>query len=204
MSLYPFPVAGDQIAIGTLLPIVFIPVLAYDLVHTLRERMSTPVLSSPRLTVMTVAGIVVFGAVGTLRSALEYMRATPLDLPGTSLIRVPESRADDLRWVTTQLSACPSSYTVPGMWSFALWTNHALPTALNINDILAFIGAPQQEEIVRALSRLPNLCVVYNPELLRFFDRGQIMTDPPLLHYVQTRLVPVAKHHNYIILRQQP
>jgi hypothetical protein len=202
MSLYPFPVAGQQVYIGTLLPIMFIPILVYDLAHALRDRVPAAGPNSPRLTAMAVAGILTFGAIGTLHSALAYLRATPLDLPGTSLIRVPASRADDLRWVAAQLSACPSSYTVPGMWSFTLWAGHALPTTLNINDVLAFIQAPQQEEIVRTLSRLPNLCVVYNPRLLQFFDRGQIETDPPLLHYVETRLVPVAKHHDYIILKQ--
>jgi hypothetical protein len=202
MSLYPFPVAGQQLYIGALLPIIFIPILVYDLVRALRDRIPALVLNSPFLTAMAVTGILTFGAIGTLHSALAYLRATPLDLPGTSLIRVPESRADDLRWVAAQLSVCPSSYTVPGMWSFTLWANHALPTALNINDVLAFIQAPQQEEIVRALSRLPDLCVVYNPRLLQFFDRGQIKTDPPLLHYVETRLVPVAQHHDYIILKQ--
>jgi hypothetical protein len=41
-------------------------------------------------------------------------------------------------------------------------------------------------------------------EVAAIFDRGQIQTDPPLLHYVQIWLVPVAKHHDYIILKQQP
>ena len=203
LSLYPFPVAGHQIRIGTLLPVMIVPILAHDLLKASPERKVGRHLralfhSSP----VAVAVVLAIGAVATLRSARAYLHGEPLGLPGTSLIRVPASRADDLRWVAAQLSACPSSYTVPGMWSFTLWAHHALPTALNINDVLAFIQAPQQEEIVRTLSRLPNLCVVYNPRLLQFFDRGQIETDPPLLHYVETRLVPVARHHDYIILKQ--
>jgi hypothetical protein len=87
------------------------------------------------------------------------------------------------------------------MWSFSLWAHHALPTALNTNDVLAFIEPAQQKAIVRALSQLPGLCVVYEPRLLEFFDRGQMKTDPPLLHYVNRDLVPVAKHNDYIILK---
>ena len=64
---------------------------------------------------------------------------------------------------------------MPGLLSFAFWTGHALPTTLNINDVLAFIRPAQQKSIVEALSRRSDLCVVYNPKYLRFFDRGQIL-----------------------------
>jgi hypothetical protein len=77
-----------------------------------------------------------------------------------------------------------------------------LPTALNINDVLAFIQPARQMKIVQALSRKPDLCIVYNPALLRFFDRGQIQTDPPLLHYLRTDFVPVAHRDGYIILKR--
>jgi hypothetical protein len=205
MSLYPFPVAGgQQLAIGALFPVMFIPILASDLLSVYRHRIWAPLLSSPRPVVLMGVGIFAFGAVATSRSASDYLRAVPLDLPGTSLIRVDQSRADDIRWVAGQLSACSSSYSMPGMWSFSLWGHQALPTTLNVNNVLGFIQPAQQEEIVRALDRLPDLCVVYNPRLLQFFDRGQVKTDPPLLHYINTSLRPVAKHNDYIILKQRP
>ena len=206
MSLYPFPVAGagDQLEIGTLFPVMLIPVLAHDLVEAHKHKIPASLLSSPRLVALTVAGIFVFGAVVTYRSASAYLRDAPLDSPGTSLIRVPQPHADDIRWVAAQLSACQTSYSVPGMWSFSLWARHTLPTALNINDVLAFIEPAQQKEIVHILSRLPDLCVVYNPRLLRFFDRGQIATEPPLLHFIDANLIPVANHNDYVILKQRP
>jgi hypothetical protein len=124
-------------------------------------------------------------------------------LPGTSLIRVDQKEGDDLRWVTGELSSCASSYSMPGLWSFAFWTGHALSTALNINDVLAFIQPAQQEAIVQALSAQPDLCIVYNPAILRFFDRGQIKTDPPLLHYLLADFVPVADRDGFIILKRR-
>ena len=75
-------------------------------------------------------------------------------------------------------------------------------TTLNINDVLAFIRPAQQIEIVRALSQQSDLCVVYNAARLRLFDRGQIQTDPPLLHYLLTDFVPVAKRDGYTILKR--
>jgi hypothetical protein len=204
MSLYPFPVNGQQLYIGTLLPIVFIPILAHDLVHAHKDSIPAPFRNPGRVAALTVSGILAFGAIGTSYSAMTYVRSAPLDLPGTNLIRVAQRRADDIRWVAAQLSACANAYSVPGLWSFSLWTKHGLPTSLNINDVLAFIRPDQQEEIVRILSRLPDLCVVYDPKLLQYFDRGQIETHPPLLNYVLTDLIPVAMHNEYIILKQAP
>jgi hypothetical protein len=202
MSLYPFPVAGHQMNIGALLPVVMLPVLACDVPAGLHARGARrlPAMFSTFPAMMVV---LTMGSFLTLRSARVYWHNVPLGLPGTNLIRVGEAEADDLRWVTTELSSCASSYSMPGMPSFAFWTGHALPTALNINDVLAFIRPAQQMEIVLALSRQPDLCIVYNPAHLRFFDRGQIQTDPPLLHYVLSDFVPVANRDGYIILKRR-
>src|SRR5262249_24835162 len=116
---------------------------------------------------------------------------------------VERKQADDMLWVTAQLSSCASSYSMPGLFSFAFWTGHALPTTQNINDVLAFIGPAEQQDIVEALSGQSDLCVAYNPGYLRLFDRGQIGTDPPLLHYLQTDFVPTAERDGYIILKRR-
>ena len=205
LSLYPFPVAGeDHIRFGALLPIMMIPILAYDLLKALPEsdrgRYLLALLNSHSV---AVAVVLFIGAVATLQGARAYWRAVPLGLPGTSLIRVEQKEADDLRWVTAQLLNCTSSYSMPGLWSFAFWTGHALPTTLNINQVLNFIRPAQQQSIVEALSRQRGLCVVYNPYYLQLFDRGQIGTDPPLLHYLQANFVPAAERDGYIILKQR-
>ena len=56
---------------------------------------------------------------------------------------------------------------------------------------------------MHALSNQPDLCIVYNPAFLRFFDRGQIQSDPPLLHYLEADFVPVADRDGFIILRRR-
>lgn len=205
LSLYPFPVAGDaQIRIGTLLPVIMVPILAYDLLKALRERRAGKRLPARfRSGPAAVAVVLAIGAVATLRSARAYWHAVPLGLPGTSLIRAERKQVDDIRWVTAQLSSCASSYSMPGLLSFPFWTGHALPTTLNINDVLAFIRPQQQQRIVEALSRQPDLCVVYNPGYLQFFDRGQIVTDPPLLHYLQADFVAAAERDGFIILKRR-
>ncbi len=204
MSLYPFPVAGHQVNVAALMPIVMIPVLARDIIKALRR--NEPVaraIAAPRFAFLVVGGVLGLGVAGTVQSAREYFRRVPLGLPGTDLIRASEQHVDDLRWVTAQLASCSSFYSIPGMWSFAFWSGHALLTTQNINDVLAFIPPAQQQIIVQIISRQSDLCVVYNPTYLQLFDRGQIRSDPPLLHYVKTALVAVAEHDGFVILRQR-
>jgi hypothetical protein len=205
LSLYPFPVAGDaQIRIGTLLPVMMTPILAHDLLKTFAERKASEhLLALSRSNSVAVLVVLAIGAVVTIRSGSIYWRAVPLDLPGTSLIRVERKQADDIRWVTAQLSSCASSYSLPGWSSFSFWTGHAPPTPLNINDVLAFIPFQQQQAIVEALSRQPDLCIVYNPGYLRQFDRGQVGKDPPLLRYLQADFIAAEERDGFIILKRR-
>ena len=202
MSLYSFPVAGEQLYIAALLPVVTVPVVAHDLLATLRNHTAGKLPPAWRRSgFVAVAIVLAVGAAITARSARAYWHAEPLGFPGTALIRVDATRADDLRWIDRQLSSCTSSYTMPGLLSFAFWTGHFPPTALNINDVLAFIKPAQQQDIVQALSREQDLCVLYVPAYLKAFDRGQIKADPPLLHYFRTAFVPTAEHDGFVILK---
>jgi hypothetical protein len=56
---------------------------------------------------------------------------------------------------------------------------------------------------VQALSNQPDLCIVYNPTFLRHFNRGQIQSDSPLLHYLQADFAPVADRDGFIILKRR-
>jgi hypothetical protein len=173
-----------------LLPVALAPVVAHDAIVDLRSRgilrrrhAATALRAMIASSLTIVAGL-------TTYAARDYWIAAPLDLPGARLIRVDRERADDLRWVTAQLSSCAASYSVPGMPSFAFWTGQPLVTPINVNDVLGLISPARQQDIDRDLSRLPGLCIVYNPTILERFDRGQIATDPPLLRFLRTEFVP--------------
>jgi hypothetical protein len=204
MSLYPFPVAGHQVTIGTLLPIMMVPVLTCDVIQTVQQRTVDARLPDAwRIGALSLIVVLAIGVAATLASARAYLRGVPLDLPGTNLIRVAQERENDLQWVTAQLRTCASSYSVPGLWSFAFWTGHVPPSGLANNDVLGLIQPAQQGEIVAVLSRLPDLCVVYNPSYLERFDRGQIAADPPLLHYIQADFSIAAERNGFFIMKRR-
>lgn len=202
MLLYAFPVAGQQVEIAAAVPLVVLAVLSRDVASALSgqwylERM--PLLSWMPAGMTALA--IVIGGFATLGAVRTYLADVQLTLPGTSFIRVDRQRAEDLEWVSSQLSRCSASYSVPGLYSFSLWAGGALPTSLNVNAELNFLSVKQQQAIVDALSREPNLCVVYNPTFLKGFDRGQAAADPPLLKFVLT-LQPSSEHDGFIILRR--
>jgi hypothetical protein len=201
MLLYAFPVAGHQINIVAVLPLVAVAVLSREVASALSRRYFERVRWLPWMPAAITALVFVLGGVATLRAVQTYATGVELGLPGTSFVRVTPHRAQDLHWVSSQLSNCSASYSIPGLYSFSLWTGKALPTTLNVNAELNFLSRKQQRTIVRALSRKANLCVVFYPDLLKWFDRGQAAADPPLLRYVSTFKVS-SERDGYIILRR--
>jgi hypothetical protein len=205
MSLYAFPVAGQQVEIAGALPLLILVVLAHDVAATLRAHWPdryVPMWSW--LPVGASAIAIALGAVATVNSVWTYYRGAELGLPGTAFIRTDNrQQVEDLQWVTRQLSSCHASYSLPGLDSFYLWTGQLPPTMLNINAQLNFLNSSQQQSVVDVLSRKEDLCVVYNPDFLHRFDRGQAAANPPILKFVSTDLMTTSERDGFIILRRR-
>jgi hypothetical protein len=202
LVFYPFPVAGHQINIGALVCVIALSVLGHDVLTGVRSRW--PAETGRRTLLASVVLLLLVDGVVTLRSGRAYLAGTPLGLPGTALIRLPPKQVESLRWVTAELKQCRSSYSMPGLFSFALWTGQPLPTPMNINHILGFIRPDRQTAIVAALRRSPDLCIVYSDEILGFFDRGQMARNPPLLQYIRTEFALKAVRERFAILMRKP
>jgi hypothetical protein len=74
---------------------------------------------------------------------------------------------------------------------------------MNVNAVLNLLPPDQQASIVAALEQKRDLCILYTPRLLTFFDRGQVAGNPPLLRYILTEFAPVAWRERYIILKRR-
>ncbi|QYE33186.1 hypothetical protein KZX46_03485 (plasmid) [Polymorphobacter sp. PAMC 29334] len=206
LVFYPFPVAGHQIDIGALAIVIALSVIGYDVMAFAWQQIGGSGLMNVGRWGLLVSGglvLVLNGAHITVRDGREYLSNTPLALRGTYLIRLPANQVESLHWVTRKLQACRSSYSLPGLLSFAFWTGQTLPTSLNINDVLGFIRPDQQKVIVQALRRSPDLCIVESDKLLHYLDRGQIARDPPLLHYIRSDFAAVSSHGSYTILERR-
>lgn len=203
LIFYAFPVAGHQTHIGALIPIIAVSVFGHDLLawaSTGRRRSGRG--EGMGLLVSAALLLLLFGGVVTQRARQAYLAGVPVGLPGTALIRLPPDQVASLRWVTDNLRQCRSSYSMPGLLSYAFWTGHPLPTPMNINHILGFIRPDRQQVIVAALRQSPDLCIVYSDQVMRFFDRGQIATNPPLLHYIRSEFAVAAVRGQLAILKR--
>jgi hypothetical protein len=206
MVLYPFPVAGHQVDLAMVLPLMLMPVLLWDAVCEARMLGWWPWLtvdSGRRLGFIAALAAVAVFAAHTWRAASLYAAEVPLDLPGAAFIRVAPGQADIFRWIAGQLADCPAMFSLPGLYSINVWTRHGLLTPININNILDVISPADQQRVIQALSAQPGLCVVYQPEYLRRFDRGQIAANPPLLQYILGNFAPTAERDGFMIMKRK-
>lgn len=202
-----FPVNGSQVTMAVLLPAIMLPVLLHDAIRSLdtalfRDRANRAGWRRGA----TIGGCIVCAALlvsQTRLAAKAYAARVPLDLPGASLIHVNVRDRDNYRWLVSELSRCGSFFTLPGLYSLYFWTGQLTPTALNNNDLLAFLTDAQQERVIADLSARSGLCVLLVPDLLRFFDRGQLAKNPPLLRYEAQNFVPSVERGQYQLLRRK-
>lgn len=208
MVLYPFPVAGDQVAGAMLLPGVMMPVLLHDAILGLRELHSTRWKVFHWQRYGAALAIIAFGAIfaiQTRKALADYASRVLLRLPGMTMVRVNEKTAVDHQWAIQELSRCGEFYTMPGQLSFYFWTGKKSPTGLNNNNSLGLLSWDQQERVIADLSVHTDMCVLTVPPLQRQFDRGQVEARPPLLRYIEENFSLVSGQGPFILLkRKQP
>jgi hypothetical protein len=208
MVLYAFPVAGTQLVIAEVLMVCALPVLLIEGAADLRSLFPGPSAAAlrPNAAAGWLACAVLLGTLAhqTRHAWWSWGGEAASGLPGASLIHLSPSERARTDWVLRQVASCPAFYTFPGMLSLYFWTGRPSPTALNNNDALGLLSASQQERVVADLARQPGLCIVAAPEMLRFFDRGQLASRPPLLRYVEDNFAPVAERGSFQILARKP
>jgi hypothetical protein len=129
----------------------------------------------------------------------------PLDLPGTSLVRVSFVTASRYQAITDKLGKCAAFYSMPGILSFFFWTGQSSPTLINNNNVLGLVPTDDQERIIADLEKHHHLCILEIPSLLERFDREQIAKNPPLLRYIRENFTKVETVDKFqILIRRDP
>lgn len=206
VSLYAYPVAGAQVGF-TSLPIAMVAILLLrDTTLRIANAFFTRLPYRRALQMMpAVASLLVLVLLGReLRAAhREYGDNVSLNMPGAERIRVTPRVADDYRWMKLNLDSCAAIYSFPGLFSLYFWTAKESPTNLNMSNSIGLLNEMQQREVTRDLSRQPELCIVYNPELVEFWRRGQDLSRSPLNQYVQVEFQRTAERDGYFIMKRK-
>jgi len=126
-SLELFPIAGDQIDWATLLPTVAAALMMADGTRALAEqrvviRASFPVAAAT--VCILVAGVLGISA-GTRAVQMwnRWQSLESVDLPGTIWLRLPPVETARLRLIATSMRKnCQTVLSLPGLYSFAIWS----------------------------------------------------------------------------------
>lgn len=200
-TLHAFPVAGSQVAWGSLLMAPLVVIGALEAVQ---------VLAGARV---RVAGL---GAVGILLVAMvpatELVRtgwiyrgvSTELGLPGAERLRLPINIANSLRAMTRNAVLHGDTlFSHPGMFSFNLWSGRPTPTAANVTVWSTLLSEAQQEAIRQRLAADPRAVVIAQEYVLNHLILQGFAPRGELNAYLIRNFTPAFRVETYVFWVQR-
>ena len=208
-GLQAYPIAGTQVVVATFLNPIIYTVCLYDAFRAwamkVRFYEQTPQLTQRSTMLLQFLGIgallSLFALVWCKPFALQrnYASLTPLDLPGSSLIRLlPESTRSYQALFHYLEAECDAFITYPGINSFYFWSRKEPPTHLNSTGWGLF-NQNQQEEIREALLKSERSKIVVHRNLVRSWETGVPSQIKTLVGFVLHECQEVTRIEPFII-----
>jgi hypothetical protein len=162
--LHAYPVAGSQIAWATV--VMFVPcaiALAAGMDGLRIWREAPPAMRGFVVGSLCVVVALTLG-LWPLAVWVNYYDLSPLQLPGTQLVRVDPQLGGELRQLADEVGKnCDTFYSVPGLDSLYIYSSFPTPTGQLANWPGALTNA-QEQEVVAELSHLQatgkRVCIV--------------------------------------------
>lgn len=208
-SLQLFPMAGEQADWATLLPMVAAAVILADGLDCIERQSST--MHLPRWSsvlarsTLLVLGAYLFLSVGTnaVTRYRQWQTTQSLDLPGAHWLRLPADETARLRDSVFLLHQnCNKVLTIPGMYSFSLWSGVSPIEDKQFNS-WPFLWADEVEN-----KELPKLrqsdrgCVLLSESAYLFFKHFAITKgNDELLSDVRQTMPPIATVQDLTLYR---
>jgi len=191
--LHAFPVPGSQIAWGTFLALPLGAIGAWQAAAWLvgrYDRIFAPVPA--RILRLGLAGLLLAFAAWTGRSlgqiGRRYLDSRSLDLPGAESVRLPDGTTALYRLLMFNADAHSDMlFSLPGMFSFNLWSGLPTPTLTNVTHWFSLLDAAQQQAIIRELESHPRACVIVQKDHVEYLRTHHLAPAGPLYDYVMTR-----------------
>ena len=119
----------------------------------------------------------------------------------TSLHLTPELEQRFLRLSNTVGANCDVLFTMPGMGSFHSWSGVPAPNGWNATGWMKLFSPERQKQILDLIQSNPDACVLYNKELVRFWelDPEEEAARSPLARYILHDMAKVAGEGGYEI-----
>ena len=212
-GLQAYPIAGTQVVIATFLNSIIYTVWLYDALRVAAQKVrfyeQISQLTPRSAMMLQVAGIgallSLFTFVWCKPFALQrnYASLTPLDLPGSSLIRLlPEATQSHQALSHYLETECDTFITYPGINSYYFWSNKKPPTHLNSTGWGLF-NQNQQEEIRSTLLTHKRSKIVVHKNLLQSWEAGVPPQIKTLVNFVLIECREVNRIEPFIIFEPQ-
>jgi hypothetical protein len=204
--LYAFPVAGAQVLFASVPAAIAGIVLLRDATSEIANAVPAAWRANGLYRIAPVLGcvlLIAMFAVDIYDGHRRYAGSVSLGMPGATRIRVEPREAAAYRWIADNVQSCSALYSMPGQFSLNLWTALKSPTDLTAGNWAGLLDNEQQQTVIRDLSRYPGLCIVYTPELVEAWRRGQDLSRSPLARYIRAEFVTVAGADGNFILKRK-
>jgi hypothetical protein len=201
-TLYAYPIAGSQIQFIKI-PLLLMAALCVG------DLLSLPF--SPRLRRKSLRWVTAALLVGVLlsysalihRLKQRYDSLPSLALRGAERIHVDPRQAQQYQWLTSNIERyCDVIFGLPNIPSLHFWTGRNPVTTLTWDAWILYATTEQQGMTQAALSKHPDACIVYNPDLVVFWNRtGRLDVDSlPLVRYINAEFKTVLERDSYRLL----
>ncbi|MBL9200740.1 MAG: hypothetical protein JNL39_09555, partial [Opitutaceae bacterium] len=189
-SLHAFPVPGSQIAWGTVLVVPLAAMGAWESGAWFARRAGGASWLGSRgalvATRLAVAGFAVKISWEFARLAERYPGGQSIGLPGAEAIRLPDNSAALFRVLAHNAVAhADRLFSLPGTFSFNLWTGVPPPTRANVTHWFSLLNAERQQAIIRELEAHPRACVIVYPGHVKFLNERGLAPKGMLYDYVK-------------------
>jgi len=205
-SLHAYPVAGSQISWGTFL---WVPLLVLGIVDSLNYLFAARPPERRRwLTIGVAAGFVVFAALAAndLWQMKRHFggRTEPLRLRGAEEIYVGADIGTAIRVMAANAEAhADVLVTLPGLYSFNLWTDRPTPTLRNATHWFSLLSDVEQRAIIARLDTSPRAVLIVQQLVLRSLEQEGTRPAGPLLDYLMKSFQPVIGLDSYSLWVRQ-
>ncbi len=181
--LMAYPVSGTQVAIGTTPGLILLGRAVSQMLDNARfanfEKVGSQLGSQLGLRIMT--GVVCLFVVTSIAHWYRYLSFVPLDLPGTSGMRLSRSVVEQQRAIVEAVKLCETETLVfegHNNNRFYFWTGTKPATSANPTFWPRMLNESERQKMQETLSRPGRYCVVRVPEYELFYDqRSQLLQD---------------------------
>jgi hypothetical protein len=204
-TLYAYPVAGSQIGFIQILLIVVGVICIDDFWLWFAAKYDFGFRQQWLLRVASSVALFCFllGYASFAYFQRESYNSLPaLNLAGASRIHLNDRQAREYQWLTrSSVSYCDILIGLPHIPSLNFWAGMNPPGRLNIDAWILVLSDKEQLDIELELSKHPNACAIYNPEILAFWNRNRRdISGLPLVRYIHDEFKPVGSMDNFVFL----